>query len=820
MKTPEKAYVTLYVPSFTVYYQDQRGRLSSKYPFLSADQINCKIRDQWKAMKNHDKKSYTIPKLCLTPSRKSSVEKKTVNSRSKSEERRKSSSKNKLFTEIGSGKKPDRLSAPAPTKIFKQISVEDWLKRDGRKNGSKTKPQTYSSSIYAKSCELPEILDRTPHVKNGILKNTERSLSLEKQKQDYRTPAKVTFSGKKNKGLLNGLPEPRKLSYSSDFDVALDDDRENVKTTDGFTQDNVEDEILDREVYSDSDDDNLLHYRNDDDDDEEEEEDQTQESAPETPQIPDDTEKDSEEQLVPNSQTKYTKSTENENLECSATTPNKANLQKPLKSGFAIPREPARNLRPRKRTKYDENTVEIPNFKSGISPKMFGLLKNRSSQNKNITALKDSRNVTRHEMDGQNELEINSNKKPSKKTPKIKTMPGLFDEYEIEMTSESEFKTVHDKLVNEFSKFEKSNRSNDNENKEKKNRLRKNSAEEPEDNGKPTGSLDGRNIETHLEKKESKKRGDNSVDLKQINKEKTRDNPLDGTNEEKKGDDPIDAKCMNKIKSLKISGQNLKGEKRPLKKKRRDKIITSAIVKLSPNPRSNNDEISAFTDLGDKKNLKEEHMNIHVINDIQDEDMNINEHIDEEGEDININEHIDEDMNSNEDMNIHELDTLSSKFKMPSFLQPETLSSSYNDGDDSVPGNNMTGNTTLEKVLLKLRQIGSQSSPEIPADEEEGESPRLLSPTLSGVSEFSSLSEAEFKNVALKNKTDGEMVKPVKKVKANSARKRKTVVMDMFQEITPPDKKHTAKQRRLAASNKSSSASNFGILFHEEDIFL
>ncbi|XP_050417360.2 merozoite surface protein 9 [Patella vulgata] len=601
--------------------------------------------------------------------------------------------------------------------------------------------------------------------------------------------------------------------------MAADDEmkNENVKTTDVLTPNDVEDGILDREIYSDSDDDNLLHYCQVDDD----EEDETQESAPKTPQIPDDTQKDSEEQLVPNSQTKNTKSTETENVVCSATTPNKTNLQKPLKSVFAIPREPTRNLRPRKRTNYDENTVEIPSFKSGISPKMFGLLKNRSTQNKNRTALKDSRNVTRHEMEGQNELEIAANKKPaSKKTPKIKTMPGLFDEYEIEMTSESESKKVHDKLVDEFLKFEKSNRSNDTENKEKKNKLRENLADELEDNGKPAGSLDtesrstGRNIETHLEKKESKNRGGNPVDLKHINEKKKRDNPLDDTNEQKKGNNQVDVKHMNKEKSLEISGQNLEGGKRPLKKKKRDKIIPSAVVKLSRNPISKNDEIPDLTNLSDEENLNEEHMNIHVINDIQDEDMNINEHIDEE-EDMNINEHIDE------DMNIHVLDTLSRKFKMPSFLQPETLSSSYNDDDNSVPGNNMTGNTTLEKVLLKLRQIGSQSSPEIPADDEEGESPRLLSPTLSGVSELSSLSEAEFKNVDQKsNKTDEKMVKPVKKVKANSAQKRKTVVMDMFQEITPPDKKHTAKQRRLAASNKSSSASNFGILFYEEDIFL
>jgi len=69
----EKA-ILQHVPNFSVFASTNKPKLKTQYPFLSADQIKCKLKDLWNNLEPSEKQNY----YKVTPTKFSKHEKKKV----------------------------------------------------------------------------------------------------------------------------------------------------------------------------------------------------------------------------------------------------------------------------------------------------------------------------------------------------------------------------------------------------------------------------------------------------------------------------------------------------------------------------------------------------------------------------------------------------------------------------------------------------------------------------------------------------------------------------------------------------------------------
>ncbi|ESO93659.1 hypothetical protein LOTGIDRAFT_228477 [Lottia gigantea] len=838
MKT-QKNYTTQNVASYTVFYQENRPKMTSKYPFLTADQINCRLRDQWKKLAKKEKKNFAIPKVCVTPSKVNTGIKKKV--KAEDQELKKSTPNKPLFCEEN-----PKIANLILSKTLKQKSVADWLDTNKQKLAES---KTYSGVVNPVK-DVPEVYDRTPHLKTGILKNTERSVSLEKSRQEGRTPAKVTFTPINKQGrklaIANRFTDDFKTGNESNsmeyiqpknlkHDFEIDEDRQSEvqSYTCDFDDGGDEDESneIDREDYSDSDDDNLLHYHHENDEDDTQ---QTEESNPRTPiSKPVSQTCKNTDQIVPNSS-----DASSEICTTASSTPKASKAPKPLKNGLTTPSQSKRTLRPRKRnTSQEENVVEIPSFEKGISPKMFGLHKERGNTNlaklitgdlnhqeeKQLLVLGDP-----YYQDGQ-KLVLDG-KKLVKENLKACQVPNVNQMKEME--------TEHVKKSNRTKKTgRKDNKKDDNKTAGDEELGCRRTAKRKTRNKKPvyensilreSGDFDDLGNITSKKKMKTKVLPGlfDEYDIELISKEeciKNQDKLI--------SEFPAFQHCENKMKNNQKDdfksgiGYDLKKlvtEKLQDKNELTGKALDTIKTMISTPQKSNSKKTK------EKENLKNNN-NI-IDNEFEDIDIileDFDEPVTEVKQDfVDINNNSSENLDEKEDTSLFGLKSFTCSFKLG---KPDSFSSCYDDDTEYVEDqlSCSNGNNTLQKILSSLRQIGSQSSVEdeesniLDADDEPmdvEESPKILSPTLSGVSELSSLSEVEHKLVdkpGKKNILKGrKQPSRVKKGKGSETEElqdeeppefhdvnNKVIprgeICEMFDEISPPNKKFKkSKERR------------------------
>ncbi|XP_041357269.1 uncharacterized protein LOC121374292 [Gigantopelta aegis] len=178
------------VVSYQLFYQEQKARLGSLYTFLTREQINLKIKDKWKQLETNQKKNYTKAILCVTPLKKPILDLKLASSTPKY-----SSAKKKGSSKVDSEVSSLLSTSPSPV-ISSQEKVQHWLndpKHDVLGNSKK-----YEATQYALNYGIPEIIEETPDKPTGILKNNSFRNSSE-VKIKSKNNSRVSFSPRNNK---------------------------------------------------------------------------------------------------------------------------------------------------------------------------------------------------------------------------------------------------------------------------------------------------------------------------------------------------------------------------------------------------------------------------------------------------------------------------------------------------------------------------------------------------------------------------------------------------------------------------------------------
>ena len=184
LKSPRAKLTPQKTVSFRVYELEQKTRLKALYPFLSADQIKKKIKDQWGTLTQEDKNKYTKVTLKATP----------VKGKQKSPKAEKycnHSRKRKKFSENVPNKKPRLEVCTTPEFInteklhdFRQVHAETYdndfsdlptsqesLSYSPHYDWTTKGTVTYQNVGSSVDRMIPQIIDNTPYNQAGILKS-------------------------------------------------------------------------------------------------------------------------------------------------------------------------------------------------------------------------------------------------------------------------------------------------------------------------------------------------------------------------------------------------------------------------------------------------------------------------------------------------------------------------------------------------------------------------------------------------------------------------------------------------------------------------
>ena len=163
--------------SFKVYQLEQKSRLKSLYPFLSADQIKKKIKDQWTTLGQEDRNKYTKVSLKPTPIKGKHKSPKVEKFYDVTRKRK------KPFENI-LNKKPRLDICPTPEYVnteklhdFRKVHQENYDNDFSDSPASQESDWTtkgtltYQSKSFCVNRAAPEVVNDTPCHQAGILKN-------------------------------------------------------------------------------------------------------------------------------------------------------------------------------------------------------------------------------------------------------------------------------------------------------------------------------------------------------------------------------------------------------------------------------------------------------------------------------------------------------------------------------------------------------------------------------------------------------------------------------------------------------------------------